>query len=119
LTFFSFWPTDPPTADRWFVPLLAPAVLVAVGLLLYFRGAAMESIGARAPYKLLGVPLCFFAFLLGCLVLARWLSDPVYQAVVTSGRVKAGQIGAPLLGAAGLVTILIYRVVAASRTHRT
>ena len=49
----------------------------------------MESYGSKAPYKVLGIPLCAIAFILGCLPTIKYFSDPLYQNIITSGRVKS------------------------------
>lgn len=118
MTSFWLWPSDPPFPDQWYLPLIVPAILVGLGLGLYFKGASMEAMGARAAYRLLGLPLCLVALAIGGAVLAHWLSDPVYRSVVVSGRVKVGQMGAPSIGLFGLLAIAVHRRVITNQGHR-
>lgn len=66
----------------------------------------MESYGTKAPYRVLGIPLCAIALFLGTLTIAKYFSDPLYQNVITSGRVKMAHEIAPLFGLGSLGAIL-------------
>lgn len=77
----------------------------------------MESYGSKAPYRMLGIPLCVVALILGCLPAAKYYSDPLYQNIITSGRVKlAHQLGVVIgLGSLGSILFDRYRRAAQKR----
>lgn len=106
MLFLQLWPSDPPQAEEWFYPLVWPVILSVIGAYSYFRGAMMESYGTKAPYRVLGIPLCAIALFLGTLTIAKYFSDPLYQNVITSGRVKMAHEIAPLFGLGSLGAIL-------------
>lgn len=109
MLFLQLWPSDPPQAEEWFYPLVWPILLAGIGAYAYFRGAMMESYGSKAPYKVLGIPLCAIALFLGALTTAKYFSDPLYQNVITSGRVKLAHFIAPLFGLGTLGAVLFDR----------
>ena len=109
MLFLQLWLQDPPQPEEWFYPLVWPVILAAVGCFAYFRGALMESYGSKAPYKVIGIPLCALALLLGCLPTAKYFSDPLYQNIITSGRVKMTHEISPLFGLGTLGAIVYDR----------